>query len=84
MAAEIGLSRSRFEHLYKETFGISVNRDRIRARVKRAAELLTSGDLPVSQIGALVGYRSTAYFCNQFKAAYGMTPEEYRAQPSRA
>lgn len=47
-------------------------------RIRRAIELLTSTDLPVSQVAAQVGYRDYFYFAKVFKRATGMTPSSYR------
>lgn len=78
MAKELSLSRSRFQHLYTETFGVSVNKDVITSRMMRAAELLkTTGD-SIKYIGAMVGYENTSYFVKLFGSYYGMTPMQYR------
>lgn len=78
MAKELSLSRSRFQHLYSETFGISVSQDLIKSRMARSAELLKSTELTVKEIGCLVGYGNTAYFIRLFNRAFGTTPVKYR------
>lgn len=78
MSKELSLSRSRFQHLYSETFGISVTQDLIRSRMKRSAELLKSTELSVREIGTLVGYPNTAYFIKLFGRTHGCTPVRYR------
>lgn len=78
MAKELSLSRSRFQHLYTETFGISVSQDLIRSRMERSAELLKSTELSVREIGSLVGYPNTAYFIKLFRRDFGLTPVKYR------
>ncbi|MBQ8921689.1 MAG: helix-turn-helix transcriptional regulator [Oscillospiraceae bacterium] len=80
MAAVLQVSSSYFQHLYTRAFGISVNQDLIRARLELAAKLLSTTAQSAREIGVLLGYRSYSYFCNQFKGAYGMTPEQYRAK----
>lgn len=78
MAGEAGLSRSAFQHIYKEIFGISVNRDRIQARTGYAMGFLDSTALPVYQIAEMCGYHSDIHFMRQFKAQTGLTPSQYR------
>lgn len=78
MAKELSLSRSRFQHLYTETFGISVNKDLITGRLEKATDLLRNSDLSVADIASRIGYHGVSYFLRQFKAAYDMTPAQYR------
>lgn len=80
MAAELSLSESYFQHIYKRVFGISVNQDVMKSRVEKAAELLkNSPELSAKYIGKFVGYRSDSYFSRHFKSVYGVTPSQYRA-----
>lgn len=47
-------------------------------RLNQAAFLLTTTELPVSDILAAVGYDNSSYFYRVFSLRYGMTPKEYR------
>ena len=78
MAKELSLSRSRFQHIYTATFGVSVNKDVITSRLRKAAELLRTTDLSVKDIGIMTGYGNTSYFVKLFGSAYGITPLQYR------
>ncbi|WP_297958195.1 AraC family transcriptional regulator [uncultured Ruminococcus sp.] len=78
MAKELSLSRSRFQHLYTETFGVSVNKDVINSRLNKAAELLRTTDLSVKEVGVNVGYSNTSYFVKLFGSSYGLTPLQFR------
>lgn len=78
MAKEVSLSRSRFQHLYTETFGVSVNRDVITSRLNKAAELLRTTDLSVKDVGVNVGYSNTSYFVKLFGNFYNLTPLQFR------
>ncbi len=51
-------------------------------RLKYAAFLLTTTELPVTDISADVGYNNFSYFYKIFKKEYGITPKEYRKQNS--
>ncbi|CAM3321767.1 MULTISPECIES: helix-turn-helix domain-containing protein [Saccharibacillus] len=74
LAAKVSLSKSHFQHLYKETFGCSVVTDMIRGRVEYAQYLLLSTRLPVGEIGRLCGYENETHFMRQFKQFAGTTP----------
>lgn len=83
MAKELSLSRSRFQHLYTEVFGRSVKKDIITSRLQRTVELLTTTQIPVKEISALVGYGSnTSYLVRLFKSVYGVSPGQYRKDNS--
>lgn len=46
-------------------------------RLKRAAQLLETGHLTISQIGHKVGFKSQKYFVKTFKAEYNTIPSKY-------
>ena len=83
MAKELSLSRSRFQHLYTETFGVSVNKDVITSRLNKAAELLKTTDLSVKNVGINVGYGNTSYFVKLFGSFYGVTPLQFRQSDTK-
>lgn len=78
LAAEAGMSRSGFQHMYKKMFGVSVIADVITGRVERAKRLLTSTTLTVDEIAARCGYSGSYTFIRQFKQRCGKTPTAYR------
>ncbi len=47
-------------------------------RLNHAAFLLTTTELPVTDISADVGYNNFSYFYKIFKKTYNVTPKEYR------
>lgn len=55
-----------------------------RLRAERAAALLASTDLPVAVIGSEVGWPDPAYFSRRFRAAFGVSPRDYRRHRSNA
>lgn len=78
MAAELKMSRSGFQHLYKRMFGVSIMTDVIRGRIDRAKRLLSSTNLTIKEIAERCGYESEYNFMKQFKTKTGQTPTEYR------
>lgn len=80
MAAELSLSRSRLQHLYSETFGVSISKDLAVSRMDKACDLLRKTDMPMAKVAPLSGYGSASYFIRQFKAAFQMTPAQYRTR----
>lgn len=51
-------------------------------RLEKAARLLKSGDLRVSQIARRCGFDSENYFRQQFRERYGMSPRQFRTNGS--
>lgn len=52
----------------------------MQLRVKRAAELLESTSLRVSEVAFQSGFSEGNYFARQFKRVAGLTPRQYRAR----
>ncbi|MCM3630705.1 bifunctional transcriptional activator/DNA repair enzyme AdaA [Paenibacillus glycanilyticus] len=47
-------------------------------RIREAMKLLTSTDLPVTDIAGHVGFMNAAHFATRFLGATGLTPTQYR------
>lgn len=77
-AASCCLSMSRFAHLFTQCVGVPPGAYRNRLRIERAKELLLFTDLPVGEVGALVGFEDSSYFTRLFTAAVGRAPTRYR------
>ncbi len=78
MSARVSLSPWRLAHLFKAETGMSPQRYLTLVRLQRARDHLENSFLPVREIGAAVGIPNPSQFTKSFKAAYGMTPVEYR------
>ena len=80
MAAYVNMSRSYFQHLYRETFGVSCIADVISGKIEKAKEILSETGCTVSQVAAMCGYDNEEHFMRQFKKMVGVTPTKYRKQ----
>ncbi|HKO63183.1 MAG TPA: helix-turn-helix transcriptional regulator [Pyrinomonadaceae bacterium] len=78
MGAEVNLSPWRLAHLFKSETGMSPQRYLTLVRLQKAKDQLETSFLPIQEIGAAVGIPNPSQFTKSFKAAYGMTPVEYR------
>ena len=74
----IGISVSRFAHLYREYFDVTFTNDLISARIKRACMLLRTTDWTISRIANEVGYENDIHFYRQFKKQISFSPNQYR------
>lgn len=78
LATSINMSRSYFQHIYKEIFGISAVNDIINSRLEYGMYLLGNTDHTISYISELCGYTNSVHFMRQFKRVMNITPSEYR------
>lgn len=78
LAARFNLSKSYFQHIYKELFGCSVMKDIINGRIEHAKYLLDHSEMPVTQVAFSCGYENETHFMRQFKRFVGVSPRQYR------
>ncbi len=78
MANLLGLSPSRFSHMYTSIFHVSPKQNLLSERMNQAKFLLESRDYSVGEVASKVGYDNIYHFSKQFKKATGMSPTEYR------
>ena len=80
IAAQFGIGRTNFYRKVRELMGMSPNDYLRKCRMDRAAELLRTTDLPVSDVCVQIGVPDAQYFSRVFKTFYGVTPTAYREQ----
>jgi len=82
LCAEIGLSRMQLHRKLKAITGQS-SAEFIRAyRFKKAALLIETGNMTISEVMWDVGIESNSYFSRTFKSIYGVPPSGYRQKPN--
>ena len=78
MSAHLYISRVQ---LYKRMVSLTgtTPSEYLRAkRIKRAEELLRTGDFTISEIAYRVGFNNPRYFSKYFQETYGMPPSQYK------
>ena len=83
LARLVNLSPSRFAHLFKAEYGVSVHAYVTRIRMNRACRLLFSTNLTIKEIAEELGYITPEHFHTIFKKTFGVTPAEYRKNTLR-
>jgi AraC-like DNA-binding protein len=76
------MSQSSLMRTFGEITGRSPVDYLIRVRISRAASLLRTTALRVTEIAAEVGFDDSNYFARQFRKIQGTSPREYRKQQS--
>ena len=78
IAAQAYLSVRQLDRYFQRDLGMSVADYVASRRVEMARALLQDTDLPISQIGQIVGYRNSSSFTQIFKRKTGMAPSALR------
>jgi AraC-like DNA-binding protein len=80
VAAELGMSESRFSRFFRRATGNNFTDFVNRVRINRACQLLMETDRYVTHICYEVGFNNVANFNRRFLEIKGMTPSEFRRQ----
>ena len=76
LADVIHLSEDRFNHLFKESMGMSPLQYMNELRLKKAMSLLKKREYSMSEIADRVGFTDYNHFGRQFRKYYGCAPSE--------
>jgi AraC-like DNA-binding protein len=83
LARRAGLSRAHFIRAFTRETGQSPHQYLRARRLARACELLVTTPRPVTEICALVGFRSLGSFSSLFRRTTGQAPTAWRAHRRR-
>ncbi|MBB5960099.1 transcriptional regulator GlxA family with amidase domain [Saccharothrix tamanrassetensis] len=79
IAAHAGMSTRTLNRRFREQTGTTPLQWLLRARVRRAQQLLEATTQPVERIAGQVGFGSPTAFRDRFKRVVGTSPNAYRA-----
>ncbi len=77
IANAIYMNSSYLRKVFKKEMNMSVNDYIVDSRLKRARELIRSGNFKLSGVSEMVGYNDAGYFSKSFKKKFGVSPSEY-------
>lgn len=75
----VGLSESRFSHLFTEQMNETPVEHLERLRLERAYRLLVQTNLKIGEVASQCGYANIHYFSNRFAQYYGVRPSAVRS-----
>jgi transcriptional regulator GlxA family with amidase domain len=78
IAQSVGRSRRQLERLFGLELHTSPKEAYVALRVARAADLLASSDIPISDVGYEVGFTNAGHFSRVFRQFAGMPPSDLR------
>ena len=78
LSRTLGVSYTTFRRRFKQQTGVSPAQFQNAIRLNHARDLLTSTDLPITEIATQIGFESIFYFSEFFKKKSGQSPSDYR------
>jgi transcriptional regulator GlxA family with amidase domain len=78
LAGIAGLSMYHFARAFKQSEGVTPHDYLVQCRVRRAQELLSGTDLPMSEIALASGFSDQSHCARRFREHVGVTPSTYR------
>lgn len=78
IARYVGLNRSYFGKLFKDTMGASPQRFLMGYRMEHACDLLRLTARSIGEVGQAVGYPNQLHFSRAFKNYFGVSPRAWR------
>jgi AraC family transcriptional regulator of arabinose operon len=84
IAEAVGLSPSRFAHLFRAETGETVQGHIEMRRMQVATDLLRRTSFPIKQIAASAGFESPFYFSQRFRRRLGLSPLQFRQRQDGA
>ena len=83
LAAELSLSPNHLGKLFRDAAGMSFSAYVTGIRLNRACFLLANSDMPLKELAAEAGFRSSEYFHKVFRDQLLRTPARYRRDARR-
>ncbi len=78
IAERVNMSNVYLGRLFKKLTSTSMVDYINDLRMKKAASLLSSSNIPIASVVEQTGFTNSQYFYKMFKKTYGVTPNEYR------
>lgn len=83
LATQTGLSVFHYLRVFAAVLGVTPHQYLLRCRLRKAAQMLTDEDRPITEIALDVGFADLSNFVRTFRRAAGVSPRRYR-QATRA
>ncbi|MDQ8198203.1 AraC family transcriptional regulator [Pelagicoccus enzymogenes] len=78
LAESLGYEYSYLSKVFSAVEAVTIERYSMLQRIERAKELLSYGELNVTEISELLDFSSAAHFSAQFKRETGMSPSQFK------
>ena len=82
LSVQINLEYPQLSAVFSEIENQTIEKYFIAQKIEKAKEMLTYGELTLSEIAYQLNYSSVAHLSAQFKKVCGLTPSAYKTQTS--
>lgn len=76
LAVQVGMSESSLKRAFRDIHGVSIFAFFQAHRLEQARNLLTRGDMNVTEVAFSVGYSNHSHFSRAFKRQFGVSPKQ--------
>jgi AraC-like DNA-binding protein len=83
LSKKLGFDYSYLSMLFSSHEGITIEKYIILQKIERVKELLSYGELTLSEIAYQMNYSSVQHLSNQFKKVTGISPSAYKQQKNK-
>lgn len=77
ICSQVGMSKTKLYQKIKKISGQSIGEFIRTIRFKKAAQLMTNQDMPLTEVMYSVGIQTQSYFTKAFKIEFGKTPTQF-------
>lgn len=78
LSEKLNYDYTHLANIFSEASGTTIEQYMIAQKVERIKELITYGELNITEIAWKMNYSSVAHLSNQFKKITGLTPSHFR------
>ncbi|RNI33128.1 helix-turn-helix domain-containing protein [Rufibacter immobilis] len=82
LAEKLGLSYQHLSKVFSQQTGTTIEKYLIRLKIERVKELISYGELTLSEIAHRLQYSSVQHLSNQFKKVTGTSVTDYKKAPT--
>ena len=79
-AEKLNITSTHFRRLFKSMCGLPPQQFLLQNRLRKAAQLLCSGNAPIKEVAFLAGWDNVFYFSRLFREQYQLSPGNYRRE----
>ena len=80
LSEQVNLEYTQLSAVFSEVENQTIEKYFIAQKIEKAKEILTYGELTLSEIAYQLNYSSVAHLSTQFKKVTGLTPSAYKSQ----
>lgn len=82
LAEKLGMSYQHLSKVFSQQTGTTIEKYLIRLKIERVKELISYGELTLSEIAFKLQYSSVQHLSTQFKKVTGVSVTDYKKSPS--